>query len=154
MNEPQVKNCSTLQGPHPDVRFGIGVTLVSPSNLYGCSIGDRVRVGPFVEIQEGCVIEHDSVISSHSFLAAGTIVGSRVFIGHGVMTCNDKNPRPNNPDYLKRPPRIRDGAAIGSGAVILPGVVIGEDATIGAGAVVTHDVPAGEVWAGNPARRL
>ena len=112
-----------------------------PSNIYSCKIGDRVRIGPFVEIQEDCDVGDDSVIQSHSFLAAGTIIGPRCFIGHGVITCSDKNPIANNPNWVKSPPLIGADVSVGSGAVILSGIYIGSGAAVAAGAVVVNDVP-------------
>lgn len=88
------------------------------------------------------------VIGSHSFICAGTKIGCDVFIGHGVVTCNDKYPVANNRAWICSPPTIDDGASIGSGAVILPGVTIGQGAIIGAGAIVTKDVPQMTVWIG------
>lgn len=126
-----------------DVRQGFDCEIVMPSNLYECTLGDEVRVGPFCEIQEECLVGNGSVIQSHSFIAAGTIIGSDVFIGHGVITCNDPHPVPNNPYWTCNPPLIEDSVSVGSGAIILAGVRIGKGAVIGAGAVVTKDVPAG-----------
>ena len=112
-----------------------------PSNIYRCKIGNRVRIGPFVEIQDHCEIGDDSVIQSHSFIAAGTFIGERCFIGHGVITCNDSNPRANNKRWINSPPYIGDDVSIGSGAVILPGVSIMVSSVVAAGAVVVKDVP-------------
>ena len=143
------------------VEFGSGVVVQSFTNLYGCRIGDGTRIGPFVEIQRGAVVGSMCKIQSHTFICDGVEIGDRVFVGHGVMFVNDKTPRATNDegvlagedDWSLLPVRVGDGAAIGSGAVILGGVAIGESALIGAGAVVTRDVPAGEVVAGVPARR-
>ena len=119
-----------------------------PVNIYDAEIGNRVRIGPFVEIQRACVIGDDSVISSHSFLCGGLRVGKGVFFGHGVLTCNDRYPRANDPNFTCIPPIIHDGAVIGSGAILLPGVVIGSHALIGAGVVVTRDIPEGLIYNG------
>ncbi len=144
-----------------DVEFGTGVFVQSFTNLYGCRIGDGTRIGPFVEIQRGAVIGALCKIQSHTFICDGVEIGDRVFVGHGVVFVNDKTPRATNDegslagvaDWSLLPVRVGDGAAIGSGALILGGVAIGENALVGAGAVVTRDVPPGEVVAGVPARR-
>jgi acetyltransferase-like isoleucine patch superfamily enzyme len=143
-----------------DVSFGSDVTVHSFTNLYGCSIGDRSRIGTFVEIQRGAVVGADCKIQSHTFVCDGVRIGDGVFVGHGVMFVNDKTPRVLNAagepqgeeDWELLPVSVGDGAAIGSGAVILGGVTIGAGALVGAGAVVTHDVPAGATVAGVPAR--
>ena len=112
-----------------------------PANIYRCKIGNGTRIGPFVEIQSAVIIGDGTVISSHSFICSGTRIGSRVFIGHGVQTCNDRWPVANNDLWDCEPPIIEDDVAIGSGSIILPGVIIGAGATIGAGAIITKDVP-------------
>ena len=143
-----------------DVRFGEGVTVFSFTNLYGCTVGDRTRVGAFVEIQRGARIGSDCKVQSHSFICDGVRIGNGVFIGHGVMFINDKRPRVLTPDGRAQTSAdwellevvVEDGAAIGSGAVILGGVCIGAGALVGAGAVVTDDVPPRATVAGVPAR--
>jgi acetyltransferase-like isoleucine patch superfamily enzyme len=145
-----------------DVRFGRDVTVQAFVNLYGCEVGDRTRVGPFVEVQSGARIGADCKIQSHSFVCDGVTIGHGVFVGHGVMFVNDKNPRvlndggePQGPgDWELLPIVVEDGAAIGSGAIVLGGVTVGAGALVGAGAVVSHDVPAGATVAGVPARAL
>lgn len=143
----------------PDVRLGRGVRLSGWVNLYGCAIGDESRVGPFVEIQRGVSVGKKVKISSHSFLCEGVTIEDECFIGHGVLFINDKYPvatkggvPTGDGDWRPAGSRVKRGAAIGSGAVILCGVTIGERALVGAGAVVTKDVPAGSVVAGVPAR--
>lgn len=138
MSEPKVI-CAQLH----DVQWGDGCTVVSPVNIYRCVIGDHCRIGPFVEIQQDCVICDDVVIGSHTFLAAGTLIGSRTFLGHGVVTCNDRYPIANNRTWVCAPPSIGSDVSIGSGVIILPGVTIGNRAVIGAGMVVTKDIEAG-----------
>ena len=130
-------------------------------NLYGCEIGDRTKIGTFVEIQKGVKVGSLCKVSSHSFLCEGVTLEDEVFIGHGVMFTNDKVPRATadgslqtEADWSVVPTRICKGASIGSGAAILCGVTIGERAVIGAGAVVTRDVAPGAVVAGVPARLL
>jgi acetyltransferase-like isoleucine patch superfamily enzyme len=147
-----------------DVVLGAGVVVHDPGlvNLYGCSIGDETRIGPFVEIQAGASIGRRCKISSHTFICSGTTIEDEVFVGHGVMFTNDRFPRATNAtgalqgsdDWELLPVLVRRGASIGSNATILGGVTIGEAAMVGAGAVVTCDVPEGAVVAGVPARRL
>ena len=145
-----------------DVEFGEGVVVQPFVNLYGCRIGDETRVGPFVEIQRGAVIGARCKVQSHTFICDGVEIGDNVFVGHGVMFVNDKFPQATNSsgalaredDWTLLPIRVESGAAIGSGAVILGGVTIGERALVGAGAVITRDVAAGAVVAGVPAKPL
>jgi UDP-2-acetamido-3-amino-2,3-dideoxy-glucuronate N-acetyltransferase len=145
-----------------DVTFGEDAVVFPFTNLYGCRIGDRTRVGPFVEIQRGSEIGADCKIQSHTLICEGVRIGDGVFVGHGVMFVNDKRPRVLRDDG--QPQAVDDwellridveaGASIGSGALILGGVRVGVGAMIGAGAVVTGDVAAGETVAGVPARQL
>lgn len=145
-----------------DVRLGEGAVIYWPeqTNLYGCSIGQNSRIGPFVEIQKNCTIGRACKISSHSFLCEGVVIEDEVFIGHGVMFTNGRYPRATNPDgslqadadWEMEPTRVRRGASIGSNATIVCGVTVGERAVVGAGAVVTRDVPADAILAGVPAR--
>jgi len=145
-----------------EVTFGEGVLVRSFTNLYGCRIGDRTRVGTFVEIQAGAAIGSDCKIQSHTFICEGVAIGDRVFVGHGVIFINDRRPRATSPDGRLQTSEdwellttiVEDGASLGSGAVILGGVRIGEEAVVGGGAVVTQDVPPRATVAGNPARRL
>jgi acetyltransferase-like isoleucine patch superfamily enzyme len=145
-----------------NVRFGTGVVVQSFTNLYGCEIGDNTRVGPFVEIQGGARIGANCKIQSHAFICEGVLIEDEVFVGHGVLFVNDKLPRATTgggtlqtgSDWELLETRVERGASLGSGAVILGGVTIGERALIGAGAVVTRDVGAGQVVAGVPARLL
>lgn len=143
----------------PDVKLGRDVKIYSFVNLYGCEIDDESRVGAFVEIQKGVKIGKRVKVSSHTFICEGVTVEDEVFIGHGVMFINDKYPRATTEmgglqteaDWVCTPTRIMKRASIGSNATILCGVTIGEGALVGAGSVVTRDVPAGAVVAGNPA---
>jgi UDP-2-acetamido-3-amino-2,3-dideoxy-glucuronate N-acetyltransferase len=136
-----------------DVEFGEDVVVYSFTNLYGCRIGDRTRIGPFVEIQRGATIGADCKIQSHTFVCDGVTIEDDVFVGHGVMFVNDNRPQTVG-EWELLPTVVERGAAIGSGAVILGGLRIGTGALVGAGAVVTRDVARGETVAGVPARAL
>jgi UDP-2-acetamido-3-amino-2,3-dideoxy-glucuronate N-acetyltransferase len=146
----------------PDVELGRDVRLFAFVNLYGCRIGDETRIGTFVEIQRGVTVGARCKIQSHTFICEGVVIEDEVFVGHHVCFTNDRFPRATAPggrlqteeDWNLETTRVRKGASIGSGALVLPGVEIGEGALIGAGAVVTRDVPAGATVAGNPARIL
>lgn len=146
----------------PDVKLGEDVKIFGFANLYGCMIGDRTKVGAFVEIQKNAVIGRDCKVSSHTFVCEGVRIGDRVFVGHNVTFVNDKYPRATaengalqtEADWTVVPTYVNDGASIGSSVTVLCGVTIGEGAIIGAGSVVTKSVPSGEVWVGNPARFL
>lgn len=147
-----------------NTRLGQGVVIHQPDlvNLYGCAIGDGTRIGAFVEIQRGAVIGARCKISSHTFICEGVTIEDEVFVGHGVMFINDPHPRATaeggalqtEADWTCLPTRVKRGASIGSGAVILCNVTIGERALIGAGAVVTKDVAPGAIVAGVPARLI
>jgi acetyltransferase-like isoleucine patch superfamily enzyme len=139
-----------------DVEFGVDVRVVRPVNLYGCRIGDRSFVGPFVEIQRGAVVGRDCRIQSHSFLCDLVTIGDNCFIGHGVMFVNDtfSNGGPAGRDRSKwGTTTVGNDVSIGSNATILP-VRIADGVVVGAGAVVTRDLPVKGIYAGNPARLL
>jgi UDP-2-acetamido-3-amino-2,3-dideoxy-glucuronate N-acetyltransferase len=143
-----------------DVTLGRDVKIYSFVNAYGCEIGDETRVGAFVEIQKAVKIGRRCKVSSHTFLCEGVTLEDNVFIGHGVVFTNDKNPRAtradgspqSEADWTMLPITVRKGASIGSNATILAGVTIGENAMVGAGAVVTRDVDDGATVAGVPAK--
>jgi UDP-2-acetamido-3-amino-2,3-dideoxy-glucuronate N-acetyltransferase len=157
MNSPDL-----FQRIAPDVKLGKRVKIFAFTNLYGCEIGDDVKIGTFVEIQKGVRVGNRCKVSSHSFLCEGVTLEDEVFIGHGVTFINDRFPRATNADGASQteadwtciPTTVRRGASIGSGATILCGVVVGERAIVGAGSVVTKDVPDDTIVAGNPARVL
>lgn len=145
----------------PSAKLGAGVVIHHPDlvNLYGCDVGDETKIGTFVEIQKNAVVGRRCKISSHAFVCEGVTIEDEVFVGHGVMFINDRHPRATTAGQLQTeadwkviPTRVRRGASIGTGAVIMCGVTIGERAIIGAGAVVTRDVPDDAVVAGVPAR--
>jgi acetyltransferase-like isoleucine patch superfamily enzyme len=144
----------------PDVKLGRDVRLARFINLYGCSVGDESKIGAFVEIQKNATVGRRCKISSHTFICEGVTIEDHVFVGHGVTFINDSYPRATTADgelqtesdWKVEPTRVRKGASIGSGATILCNVEIGEHAIVGAGSVVTRDVPAHAIVAGNPAR--
>jgi len=143
-----------------NVKLGKDVKIYSFVNLYGCEIGDRSKIGAFVEIQKGAKVGKDCKISSHTFICEGVTIEDRVFVSHNVTFINDKYPRATNPDgsiqteedWVCIPTLIEEGASIGSSVTILCGVTIGRNAIVGAGAVVTKDVPDNTIVAGVPAK--
>jgi acetyltransferase-like isoleucine patch superfamily enzyme len=146
----------------PDVTMGQNVTIHAFVNLYGCSIGDNSRVGTFVEIQKNAHIGRNVKVSSHTFICEGVTIEDDVFVGHNVSFINDKYPRATadngapqtEADWAVIKTLVKRGASIGTSSTILCGVTIGENAVIGAGSVVTRDVPANAIVAGNPARMM
>lgn len=134
---------------HPSAR------VMEFTNLYECELGENVFVGPFVEIQRGVLIGKNTKVSSHTLICEGVTIGESCFVGHGVMFTNDKYDSllPNQGDYILRKTVIGNYVRIGSNVTLLP-VTVGDHAVVGAGAVVTRDVPAGAIVAGNPARVL
>jgi len=135
-----------------DVILGENVTIVAPCNLYECTIGNNVFVGPFVEIQKNVFIGNDCKIQSHSFICDGVTVGNNCFIGHGVMFVNDlfNEGGPSGDSAKWGKTTIGNHVSIGSNATILP-VNIGNNIVIGAGAVVTKDLIEPGNYVGNPA---
>ncbi len=149
-----------LQSIAPDVVLGENVKIYKFVNLYGCAIGSHTKIGCFVEIQKKARIGKHCKISSHTFICEGVTIEDSVFVGHNVTFINDRYPRATNEngglkteaDWAVQPIRVKKGASIGSGAVILCNVTIGENAIVGAGSVVVRDVPPNTIVAGNPAR--
>ena len=145
----------------PDVKLGKGVKLSKFINMYGCEVGEDTKIGAFVEIQKNASVGRRCKISSHTFICEGVTIEDNVFIGHGVMFINDIYPRATangqlqtEADWKVERTVIKAGASIGTGATILANVTIGENAIVGAGSVVTKDVPANCIVAGNPAKML
>jgi acetyltransferase-like isoleucine patch superfamily enzyme len=144
----------------PDVKLGQNVKLAQFVNLYGCEVGDETKIGAFVEIQKNARVGSRCKVSSHTFVCEGVTIEDNVFVGHGVVFINDSYPRATTAegglqtekDWRVETTLIRKGASIGSGCTILANVEIGENAIVGAGSVVTKDVPANTICAGNPAR--
>jgi UDP-2-acetamido-3-amino-2,3-dideoxy-glucuronate N-acetyltransferase len=144
------------------VSLGEDVWVGPFTNLYGCEIGSGSRIGPFVEVQRGATIGERCKVQSHTFVCDGVEIGDEVFVGHGVVFVNDTRPRAttddgelqSGDDWELVPTFVERRASIGSGAIVLAGVRIGEGALVGAGAVVTRDVAPGETVAGVPARAL
>jgi len=146
----------------PDVKLGSNVTLSKFVNMYGCHVGDNTKIGAFVEIQKNATVGRNCKISSHTFICEGVTIEDEVFIGHGVTFINDTYPRATTEtgglqtedDWKVEATVVKKRASIGSGATILSKVTVGENAIVGAGSVVTKNVPANAVVAGNPARVL
>lgn len=158
----RMTNDDILKRIAPDVKLGTNVKIAPFVNLYGCSIDDETRIGPFVEIQKNAFIGKRCKIQSHTFICEGVTIEDEVMVGHGVMFINDRDPRAVNQDgslktdddWICTPTIIKKRASIGSNATILCGITVGEGALVGAGAVVTRDVPPKTIVAGNPARIL
>lgn len=151
MNQPNIKEVGIV-----NVNFGEDVTVVNPVNLYGCVIGNKAFIGPFVEIQKDVAIGSGTKIQSHSFICEMVEIGKYCFIGHGVMFINDlfaKGGPARGDKSLWRRTKIGDNVSIGSNSTILP-VEICCNVVIGAGSVVTKDIREPGVYAGNPARRI
>ena len=146
----------------PSVKLGKDVRLSKFINLYGCEIGDETKIGAFVEIQKNSSVGKRCKISSHTFVCEGVEIQDNVFIGHSVTFINDSYPRATTAsgdlqteaDWQVEKTLISKGASIGSGSTILSNITVGENAIVGAGSVVTKDVPANAIVAGNPAKVL
>jgi acetyltransferase-like isoleucine patch superfamily enzyme len=138
-----------------DVKFGGNVTVIEPTNLYCCDIGDDTFIGPFVEIQRGAVIGKRCRIQSHSFICELVTIGDDCFVSHGAMFINDLfgNGGPAGDPQLWRATKVGNHVSVGTNATILP-VKICDHVVIGAGAVVSRDITVSGIYAGNPARLL
>jgi UDP-2-acetamido-3-amino-2,3-dideoxy-glucuronate N-acetyltransferase len=144
----------------PNVVLGKDVVLNDFINLYGCTIGDGTRIGPFVEVQKNAFIGKHCKIQSHTFICEGVTIEDEVFISHGVMFINDKFPRATNEsgdlqteeDWEVIPTLVKRGASIGSNVTVMCGITVGAGSIVGAGSVVLHDVPDKVIVAGNPAK--
>ena len=136
------------------MKLGRDVRVQAFVNLYGCEIGDETSIGTFVEIQKGAKIGARCKIQSHSFICEGVTIEDEVFVGHNVNFLNDRFPRATNPDGSRKSDAdwtlehtvVKRRAALGTGAVILPGITIGAEAIVGAGAVVTETCLMGPPW--------
>ena len=143
-----------------DVKLGANVKLSKLINLYGCTVGENTKIGAFVEVEKNAFIGKNCKISSHTFICEGVTIEDDVFIGHSVAFINDSYPRATaaegklqtEADWKIETTLVKKGASIGSGSTILANITIGENSIIGAGSVVTKDVPANTIVAGNPAR--
>jgi acetyltransferase-like isoleucine patch superfamily enzyme len=159
MNSSLQPSCQRIG---PDVKLGKNVCIRDFTNLYGCEIGDDVKIGTFVEIQKGVKIGNRCKISSHTFICEGVTLEDDIFIGHSVTFTNDRYPRATSgsgqlqteADWACIRTLVKRGASVGSGTTLLCGITIGENAMIGAGSTVTKDVPPGAVVAGNPAKEI
>jgi acetyltransferase-like isoleucine patch superfamily enzyme len=145
-----------------NVSVGENVRIFNFVNAYGCSIDDNTKIGAFVEIQKGATIGKNCKISSHTFICEGVHIKDNVFVGHNVTFINDKFPRATNADgsvqteadWKLEETIIEEGASLGSSVTVLCGVIVGKNAIVGAGSVVTKNVPANTIVAGNPAREI
>jgi len=146
----------------PNVILGKDVVLNDFINLYGCTIGDGTRIGPFVEVQKNAIIGKRCKIQSHTFICEGVTIEDEVFVSHGVMFINDKFPRATNDsgelqteeDWNVIPTLVKRRASIGSNVTVMCGITIGTYSIVGAGSVVINDVPDNVIVAGNPARLI
>jgi len=125
-----------------------------------CVILPEAYIGENCNICSHCLIENKVKIGNNVTIKCGVqiwdgiTIEDNVFIGANVTFTNDKYPKSHNTDWKLLETTIHKGASIGAGSTILPGITIGEKAIVGAGSVVTKDVPAGEIWIGNPAKKI
>ena len=159
-NSSNPMNTSNTKRIAPDVILGKNVVLNDFVNLYGCTIDDETRIGPFVEVQKNAFIGKRCKIQSHTFICEGVTIEDEVFVSHGVMFTNDKYPRATNEsgglqteeDWEVIPTLVKKGASIGSNATLLCGITVGQGSIVGAGSLVIEDVPDRTIVAGNPAK--
>jgi acetyltransferase-like isoleucine patch superfamily enzyme len=162
LTDTQEGDMDTYLSIAPNVKLGRDVKLSKFINLYGCEIGDETKIGAFVEIQKNASVGKHCKISSHTFICEGVTIEDNVFVGHNVAFINDSYPRATTiegglqteSDWRVERTLVKKGASVGSGCTILANITIGENALVGAGSVVTRDVPANAIVAGNPARFL
>jgi acetyltransferase-like isoleucine patch superfamily enzyme len=162
LTDTQEGDMDTYLSIAPSVKLGRDVKLSKFINLYGCEIGDETKIGAFVEIQKNASVGKHCKISSHTFICEGVTIEDNVFVGHNVAFINDCYPRATTAegglqtesDWKVERTLVKKGASVGSGCTILANITIGENALVGAGSVVTKDVPANAIVAGNPARFL
>jgi acetyltransferase-like isoleucine patch superfamily enzyme len=162
LTDTQEGDMDTYLSIAPSVKLGRDVKLSKFINLYGCEIGDETKIGAFVEIQKNASVGKHCKISSHTFICEGVTIEDNVFVGHNVAFINDSYPRATTiegglqteSDWRVERTLVKKGASVGSGCTILANITIGENALVGAGSVVTRDVPANAIVAGNPARFL
>lgn len=139
-----------------NISYGDNLTVVNPVNLYGCTFGKNVFVGPFVEIQSDVEIGDNVRVQSHSFICQYVTIGSSCFIGHSVVFINDlfsENGPARGKEELYKSTVLGENVSVGSNSTILP-VTICNDVVIGAGAVVVKDITEPGVYIGNPARKI
>ena len=123
-----------------------------------CVVFPKAKIGTGCNICANVLIENEVIVGNNVTVKSGVqlwdgvTLEDNVFVGPNVTFTNDLFPRSKNPDWKLSKTVVKKGASIGANATILCGITIGENAMIGAGSVVTKDVPAGEVWVGNPAR--
>ena len=137
-------------------RLGAGVILGDQSCVRErCELGDEVVVGRGSLVENDTTIGARTKIQANAYVTAYSLLEEDVFIAPCVVTTNDNfMGRTERRHELRKGPTLRRGARIGGGAVLLPGIEVGEEAFVGAGAVVVRDVPARAVVVGNPARQL
>ena len=150
-----MKNLKLIKSKISKIRLGKNCKIIEPVNLYGCVIGNRVFVGPFVEIQKNVKIGDYTKIQSHSFICEKVTIGKKCFISHGVIFVNDLikfGKIETNPKFFKKT-KVGNSVIIGSNSTILP-VAISNNIVIGAGSVVTKNLKIKGIYAGNPAKLI
>ena len=134
-----------------DAEIGEGTVVHDQVNLYKCKIGKNCKIDAFVYIEEGVVVGDNCKIRPFVFIPSGVIIEDNVFVGPNVTFTNDKYPKVKG-DWVLLKIKVKSGASLGAGCVVLPGVTVGKEALVGAGSVVTKDVPERAIVIGNPAQ--